>query len=300
MPPRIEPGRGQHRALKARGYNRGSAAPHRRRDGPSKSRVTFDWINTIAGFGVGALVGLTGVGGGALMTPIMVLLIGVAPHTAVGTDLWFAAITKVVGGWVHGKHGTIDWQVLRRMFCGSIPAALLTLLWLHASGGGQGHSLLMMKTLGFVLVLSSVAAVFRPVFHRVGQRLRTERPIDFKRVQPALTVVAGAILGFLVTFTSIGAGALGAVMLLYLYPYRMRPATLVGTDIVHAIPLTVLAGSGHLLMGNVDAALLATLLLGSIPGILIGSLASTRAPEQLIRIVIPVMLTFVGLRMLWS
>lgn len=260
--------------------------------------MTFDWIEITAGFGVGALVGLTGVGGGALMTPIMLLLFGIAPHTAVGTDLWFAAITKMVGGWVHGKRGSVDWQVLRRLFCGSVPAALLTLIWLHYSGGGQSHNLLMTKTLGFVLVLTSAAALLRPTFHRIGQRLRTDQPVDFKRLQPALTVVAGAILGVLVTFTSIGAGALGAVMLLYLYPYRMRPATLVGTDIVHAIPLTVLAGSGHLLLGNVDVGLLGTLLIGSIPGIALGSLASTRAPEKLIRGMISLLLTVIGLKML--
>lgn len=260
--------------------------------------MTPDWLNAVAGFGVGALVGLTGVGGGALMTPVMVLLFGVAPHTAVGTDLWFAAITKMVGGWVHGKRGTVDWQVLRRMFYGSVPAALLTLLWLHLSGSGQSHNALMLRTLGLVLLLSSVAAVFRQSVHRIGERLRTARPVPFKALQPALTVAAGAVLGFLVTFTSIGAGALGAVMLLYLYPRRMRPGTLVGTDIVHAIPLTLLAGTGHLLLGNVDFALLGALLVGSIPGIALGSLASTRAPERLLRGLISLLLAVVGARML--
>lgn len=263
-------------------------------------QMTIDWINAVAGFGVGTIVGLTGVGGGALMTPIMVMLFGVAPHTAVGTDLWFAAITKMVGGWVHGKKGSVDWQVLRRMFYGSIPAALLTLLWLHFSNSGQSHSALMMKTLGFVLILSSVAAVFRSSFHRIGERLRADRPIEFKSLQPAATVVCGALLGFLVTFTSIGAGALGAVMLLYLYPRRMSPSTLVGTDIIHAIPLTLLAGTGHLLLGNVNFALLGALLVGSVPGIALGSLASAHAPERLIRGAISIVLTLVGLKMLLS
>ncbi|WP_028008195.1 sulfite exporter TauE/SafE family protein [Solimonas flava] len=258
----------------------------------------FDWINVLAGFGVGVLVGLTGVGGGALMTPIMVLLFGVAPHTAVGTDLWFAAITKIVGGWVHGKRGSVDWQVLRRMFYGSIPAALLTLLWLHQSGSGPSHNGLMLKMLGFVLVLTSIAAVFRQSVHRIGERMRAERAAAFKAMQPGATVAAGAVLGFLVTFTSIGAGALGAVLLLYLYPRRMKPSTLVGTDIVHAIPLTLLAGSGHLLLGNVDFALLGTLLVGSVPGIALGSLAAARAPERLIRGLISLLLTVVGLKML--
>ncbi len=258
----------------------------------------IEWTNVAAGFGVGVLVGLTGVGGGSLMTPIMVLLFGVAPATAVGTDLWFAAITKMVGGWVHGKKGTIDWQVLRRMFYGSAPAAILTLLWLYFSGAHQSRGGLMVHVLGAVLILTSVAAVFRPKVHAFGERLRAGRPIEFKAMQPAATVIGGAIVGFLVTFTSIGAGALGAVMLLYLYPFRMTPSRLVGTDIVHAIPLTVLAGTGHLVMGNVNFNLLGMLLIGSIPGILIGSLASARAPEKLLRTMIAVMLVLVGIKML--
>ncbi|NKF22282.1 sulfite exporter TauE/SafE family protein [Solimonas marina] len=261
--------------------------------------MTFDWLNVVAGFGVGVLVGLTGVGGGALMTPIMLLLFGVAPTTAVGTDLWFAAITKMVGGWVHGKRGTVDWRVLRLMFLGSLPLAVLTLIWLHYSGNGQTHNVMITRMLGGVLVLTSLASVFRPAFHRVGTRLRDERPVMFKTLQPAATVLAGAILGFLVTFTSIGAGALGAVMLLYLYPRRMKPSVLVGTDIVHAIPLTLIAGTGHLLLGNVNFSLLGMLLVGSIPGIVLGSLASSRAPEKLIRTLISVILTAVGVKMLW-
>jgi uncharacterized membrane protein YfcA len=260
----------------------------------------ISWINTIAGFGVGVLVGLTGVGGGALMTPIMILLFGVAPSTAVGTDLWFAAITKIVGGWVHGKKGAVDWQILRRMFYGSLPASVVTLLWLQSSGSPQHHDHLMLKALGFTLILTSIAAMFRKNVHAFGERMRGTRPIEFKAVQPAFTVVAGAILGFLVTFTSIGAGALGAVMLLYLYPYRLTASKLVGTDIVHAIPLTLLAGTGHLLIGNVNWALLVSLLIGSIPGILLGALANSRAPDRIIRIAISIMLSVVGLKMLFG
>jgi uncharacterized membrane protein YfcA len=254
--------------------------------------------NAIAGLCVGSVVGLTGVGGGALMAPLMMLVFGVAPVTAVGTDLWFAAITKLFGAWVHHKKGTVDWPVLWRLFCGSLPAALLTLLWLYLSGTRQHHDGLVMKTLGATLILTSAAATFRSRFHAIGERLRATRPVPFKAMQPGLTVVAGAILGVLVTLTSIGAGALGAVMLLYLYPRRLKSASLVGTDIVHAIPLTLLAGTGHLLMGNVDLGLLANLLLGSIPGIVLGSLAAVYAPAALIRLLITVMLALVGLKML--
>lgn len=234
------------------------------------------------------------------MMPIMVLLFGIAPSTAVGTDLWFAAFTKIVGGWVHGKKGTIDWQILRRMFCGSLPAAVLTLWWLRATGIEHGHNQLMFRTLGATLVLSSVAAVFRQRFHAFGLRMRGARPLEFRWAQPALTVLAGVVLGFLVTFTSIGAGALGAVMLLYLYPVRLTAGSLVGTDIVHAIPLTILAGIGHLLLGNVNYGLLLNLLLGSIPGILLGAFASTYAPDKIVRTAISVMLVLVGLRMIFA
>lgn len=261
--------------------------------------MTIEWLNAVAGFGVGILVGLTGVGGGALMTPIMVLLFGVAPSVAVGTDLWFAAITKMFGGVVHGKSGTIDYPVLRRMFYGSIPASLLTLLWLWLSGIGRSHNTTIVTALGCVLILTSLAAVFRSRFHKFGEKLRAGSPERFKAAQPVATVICGAILGFLVTFTSIGAGALGAVMLLYLYPRRMSPKSLVGTDIVHAIPLTVLAGTGHLLMGNVNFGLLGSLLIGSIPGILIGSLGTSYAPDRLIRNAISVVLLAVGAKMVF-
>ncbi len=203
----------------------------------------MDWMNTLAGFGVGAMVGVTGVGGGALMTPILVLLFGVAPAAAVGTDLWFAAITKIVGGAVHHSKGSVDWQVIRRLCLGSLPASIATLLWLHGTGGGQlGHGFIL-TALGGVLLLTAVAMVFKKQMHAFGQALRSTAPQAFKRAQPGLTVLAGAILGFLVTLTSVGAGALGTVMLVYLYPFRMKPAKLVGTDIVHAIPLTIVAGT---------------------------------------------------------
>ena len=259
--------------------------------------MAFNWMNSVAGFGVGLLVGLTGVGGGSLMTPIMILLFGIAPSIAVGTDMWFAAITKIVGGWVHGKKGTIDWQILRRMFYGSLPAAVLTLYWLRVSGPDHSRDRLMFKTLGATLILTSIAAMFRHRIHAFGVRMRGNRPMEFKIVQPAITVLAGAILGFLVTFTSIGAGALGAVMLLYLYPRRLTASSLVGTDIVHAIPLTILAGAGHAFLGNVNYVLLGNLLLGSVPGIVLGALASTYAPDKIVRSAISVMLAVIGVKM---
>jgi uncharacterized membrane protein YfcA len=254
----------------------------------------------VAGFGVGALVGLTGVGGGSLMAPMLILIFGTAPNVAVGTDLWFACATKMVGASIHGNNGTIDKQIVFRMLCGSIPTAVLTLIWLSVTRASQSHNQLMFRTLGATLIVTAIASMFRRRVHAFGQLMRGSRPSEFKRAQPILTVIAGAILGFLVTFTSVGAGALGAVMLLYLYPFRLNASTLVGTDIAHAIPLTALAGVGHLLLGNVDRALLIALLIGSIPGIVLGSFASTRAPDRIVRSAICVMLAVVGVKMIES
>lgn len=258
----------------------------------------MDIANALAGLGVGLLVGLTGVGGGALMTPILVLLLGTAPAVAVGTDLWFAALTKMAGGALHHGRGTVDWPVLRRLWTGSLPAAVLTLLWLHLSGAGRLHDGALLGALGGVLLLTALAMLLKNRIHAYARGLRTNTPATFKRMQPGLTVAAGAVLGVLVTLTSVGAGALGTVMLVYLYPRRLTPARLVGTDILHAVPLTVVAGTGHLLLGHVDLALLGSLLAGSVPGVLLGAHLSTRAPDHLLRPGIAAVLALVGVRLL--
>jgi uncharacterized membrane protein YfcA len=170
----------------------------------------MDPLNPIAGFLVGTLVGFTGVGGGALMTPLLVFFFGVAPQTAIGTDLLFAAITKGFGTWVHGARGSIDWLVLRRLAMGSLPAALLTLVLLHYFPQEKSVQALLLPALGVALALTSVAMLFHPKLHRLGQKLRTSSPTSFKGAQPGLTVIAGAVLGFLVTLTSVGAGHLAS------------------------------------------------------------------------------------------
>jgi len=258
----------------------------------------MDLLNPLAGFLVGVLVGFTGVGGGALMTPLLVFLFGVAPQTAIGTDLLFAALTKGAGVWVHGARGSIDWLVLRRLTLGSLPAALVTLVLLHHFPEQRQMGALLLPVLGVALLLTSAAMLFQRSLHELGQRLRTTKPDNFKQAQPGLTVVAGALLGFLVTLTSVGAGALGVVMLVYLYPYRLTPPKLVGTDIAHAIPLTLVAGLGHWRLGNVDFSLLASLLLGSIPGIILGSRLSINVDRIHVRNAIAVMLAFVGGKLL--
>jgi uncharacterized membrane protein YfcA len=257
-------------------------------------------INAIAGFGVGAAVGMTGVGGGSLMTPILVLLFGFAPSTAVGTDLWFAAITKMFGGTLHNHNGTVDWQVLKRMYFGSIPASVITLIWMYLTSHGQTTHGTIVHALGAVLLLTAVAMLARKKIQSFAVRLRTTTAEAFMAAQPWLTVLAGVVLGVVVPLTSVGAGALGTVMLLYLYPLRMNPSRLAGTDIVHAIPLAVIAGTGHLLMGNVDMKLLLNLLLGSIPGILVGTLIGSKSPEKVMRATIAVILSGVSVKLLMA
>jgi uncharacterized protein len=256
-----------------------------------------DLLNPLAGFLVGVLVGFTGVGGGALMTPILVFLFGVAPQTAIGTDLLFASMTKAVGGWVHGQRGSIDWLVLRRLSLGSLPAAALTVAVLRYAPAQAGLRAMLLPSLGVALVLTAIAMLFKAQLYQLGRRLRTVSPERFKRFQPPLTVLAGVALGVLVTLTSVGAGALGVVMLVYLYPFRLTPAKLVGTDIAHAIPLTLVAGLGHLSLGNVDVRLLGALLVGSIPGIIIGSRLTLRMNERYVRSAIAVVLAVVGARL---
>ncbi|MBV8342501.1 MAG: sulfite exporter TauE/SafE family protein, partial [Gammaproteobacteria bacterium] len=237
--------------------------------------MVMDWANTLTGFFVGLLVGATGVGGGSLMTPILVLLFGIAPTTAVGTDLWFAATTKVVGGAIHQNRGRVDWQVVGRLGLGSVPASLATLAWMHRTATAQVTSGLTLKALGVVLLLTAISMLFARRFQALG---RAEHVDIVRWLQPVVTVLGGAVLGVLVTLTSVGAGALGTSLLRYLYPTRMKPAVLVATDIVHAIPLVMIAGSGYLIMGNVNLPLLGQLLLGSIPGIVVGSLVSGYMP----------------------
>jgi uncharacterized membrane protein YfcA len=260
--------------------------------------LIFDIPTGIAGLLVGGIVGLTGVGGGALMTPILVLIFGVAPTTAVGTDLLYASITKMFGTAVHHQQGTVDWPIVRRLAWGSLPAAALTLWWMHSLGVDHVRGGVVIFTLGIALCVTALGILFKEPLHALGTRFRLGDSVRFKAMQPGLTVGAGVLLGAMVTLTSVGAGALGTAMLVYLYPLRLDAARLVGTDLAHAIPLTLIAGLGHLTLGNVDLPLMLNLLAGSIPGVLAGSFISTRAPVKPIRCAIALVLLFVSYKML--
>ena len=254
----------------------------------------FDPHFAVAGFVVGALVGLTGVGGGSLMTPILILLFGVSPATAVGTDLLFAAATKTVGSLVHGFNKTIEWRVVRRLAMGSIPATLLALLvlsLLHMSEGGARQ--VITAVLAFALLLTAGVLIARDrVSERYSRRLGALSEHSIAR----LTVAMGAVLGVLVTFSSVGAGAIGVTALVLLYP-RIPMARIVGSDIAHAVPLTLVAGLGHGAMGSLDLHTLLSLLIGSFPGIFVGSWVSSRVPDVALRYVLAGVLIVVGTRL---
>lgn len=251
-------------------------------------------LYSLSGLAVGILVGLTGVGGGSLMTPLLVLAFGIHPTTAVGTDLLYAAATKSVGTVVHGANRTIDWGIVGRLAAGSVPATALTLLVMSHYGKQLGavHGVIT-SVLGVALLLTAAAILFRTVIVEFFAK-RAGAP-DPRRTT-LLTVVLGAMLGLMVTVSSVGAGAIGMTVLLVLYP-KLPVGKLVGSDIAHAVPLTLLAGLGHWMMGSVDWHLLVSLLTGSIPGIIIGSMLTARAPDRVLRPILAGTLGLVGVKL---
>lgn len=257
----------------------------------------IDWSYAVAGALTGFVVGLTGVGGGALMTPILLLVFGISPTTAIATDLWFAAITKIVGAGTHHRSGQVDWQVAKRMWAGSLPIALLVVAAV-ALGTPITKADWLTTAIGVLVMVTAVGLVFAPHLNHWARHRRVTEPSRFLAWQPALTVTGGGLLGLIVALTSVGAGALGSVMLLYLYPLRMTPHRLVATDLVHAIPLAVVAGMGYLIAGLVDGAMLLSLLIGSIPAVLVGSLVATRMPGRWLQLALAVVLLAVGVKTL--
>jgi uncharacterized protein len=256
----------------------------------------IDPLYSLSGFFVGLLVGQTGMGGGSLMTPILVLLFGVHPATAVGTDLLYAAATKSAGTLVHGFNRTVDWRIVGRLAAGSVPATIVTLLiTARFDLNGQAASHVISCVLGTMLVLTALSLVFRRQFIALaGGRLDRLSP----RWIAMLTVLIGFVLGVLVTLSSVGAGAIGVTVLLLLYP-RLPMAVIVGSDIAHAVPLTLVAGVGHWWLGSVDWPLLGGLLSGSIPGIIVGSYLAVRVPELVLRPILAVTLVIIGGRLVF-
>jgi uncharacterized membrane protein YfcA len=260
----------------------------------------MDVMLIAAGAMTGLPVGLTGVGGRALMTPLLLLVFDVAPLAAVGTDLWFAAIAKLFATRMHHEHGLIDWPVVRRLWLGSLTASALTLVWMKLHPVDETAVTLLETTIAVAVMLTALEMLFQKSLHALGRKLRTSDSDHFKALQPPLTVLSGTVLGMLVTLTPVGAVALGTVFLTYPYPLRLTPPRLIASDIVHAIPLAILAGMDHLLICNVDFGLLGNLLLGSIPAVVVGAMLSARLPHLLLRGVLAMVLLLIGAKLWWT
>lgn len=226
------------------------------------------------------------------MTPLLVLLFGIHPATAVGTDLLQAAVTKAGGTYVHARHGRVDWRLTGLLAAGSIPAAALTILGMHYFAGGLDGSRLITLVLGCALVLTACALALRPHLRRLSRKHELPAPR-----RPWLTAAAGLVLGFVVTVSSVGAGALGITALFLLYP-QLKTSRIVASDLAHAVPLTLVAGVGHWVFGSVNFHLLLSLLAGSLPGIYIGSHFAGRIPETLLRWILAVILLLVGVKLI--
>ena len=259
---------------------------------------TFQPLYSLSGFFVGMLVGITGVGGGSLMTPLLVLLFGVHPATAVGTDLLYAAITKSAGTAVHGMHGRINWRIVGSLAAGSVPAALV-MLWLMSGVDRKSVEVAHTITiaLGWLLVMTAFMLIFRSQVLAFARNAIGERSPPKPVTIAIFTVVLGLALGVLVTLTSVGAGALGVTILLVLYP-NLDVREIVGSDIVHAVPLTLIGGMGYWFIGEIDWLMLVALLVGSIPGIIAGSLLAPKLHERTIRVVLALTLAVVAFKLL--
>lgn len=257
--------------------------------------ISFNPLYVVSGLVVGLAVGMTGVGGGSLMTPLLVLMFGIHPSTAVGTDLLFAATTKTVGTVIHSAGKTVDWRIVGRLALGSVPATLLTLLVTGYIGAdSKAVTTAISLVLGVALLITAVTLLLKNwIFAAARKRypgMALESPVW-------MTILVGFVLGVLVSLSSVGAGALGTVALLFLYP-KLPVVRIVGSDIAHAVPLTLLAGMGHWYMGTINFPLLGSLLVGSVPGIIIGSYTARFAPEGVLKGALGILLALVGIKML--
>jgi uncharacterized membrane protein YfcA len=258
---------------------------------------TINWLYVVSGFGVGALVGVTGVGGGSLMTPLMILFFGIQPVAAVGTDLIYACITKTGGSMVYAFNRTVDWRIVTRLAVGSLPAAALTLLAVHALGTEAPlTNAIVTKVLAVALVLTVLSLLFRKqLLERYGHIADALPQASLDRY----TILTGAVLGVLVTLSSVGASALGITALIVLYP-RLPIIRITGSGIVHAVPLTLVAGAGHLIEGSINVPVLVSLLIGSLPGIFLGSALAPKMSDTLLRMALAGTLTLVAARLIFA
>ena len=252
----------------------------------------------VAGALVGLCIGLTGIGGGSLMTPLL-LLLGYPAPVAVGTDLLYAAITKAGGLWTHSRAGHVRWRLMLTLAAGSLPMAILTIWLLRTYFGGNTESIAPILTsfLGVMLIVTALVVFFRQRLQAaIASQSQDRHPLE--RQLPALTLAVGALLGVCVTLSSVGAGAFATAVILLLYT-RLSAAQVIGTDIAHAVPLTLVAGMGYLFLGQVDLMLLVGLLIGSLPGVTLGAKLATRAPDGVLRPILGSILLLLGVRLIF-
>jgi len=266
--------------------------------------ILSQWVPVLAfvsaGFVVGLIVGLTGVGGGSLMTPLLIFAFGIKPHLAIGTDLLFAAFTKMGGSISLARARLVEWRVVSQVALGSVPATLITLQVIKTLGpANPGTERVMKTTLGVALLLTAAATVYKVVRGKAAPReIAPEQLAEATRGRHwALPMLFGAVIGTLVTITSVGAGAIGVIVLMLLYPALPLPR-IVAADIAHAVPLTLVAGLGHARLGSVDWALLGKLLVGSLPGIWLGTLLMKQTPDRVIRSLLAVLLAYAGFKLI--
>ncbi|RDL46112.1 sulfite exporter TauE/SafE family protein [Marinomonas piezotolerans] len=253
--------------------------------------MDFIWY-IVAGLGVGLAVGITGVGGGSLMTPLL-LIFGFPPHIAIGTDLLYAGIAKSTGVYMHAKRGNVNWRIMGAMAAGSLPASFLTVWALSQFEHPEHYQHLLTSTLGLMLLMTAFVIVFRKQIHALIKPRSDSQSDGTKAI-----FLCGIVLGIFVTLTSVGAGALGTAMMMLLFP-AMQARNVVGTDLAHAVPLTLVAGLGHVLLGNVDYYLLAGLLIGSIPAIYIGTKIASYVPNKVLQPVLATALASFGVKYLF-
>ena len=252
----------------------------------------------LAGFLTGFVVGVTGIGGGALMGPILLLIFDVPILAAVATDLWFAALTKIPAILIHHKNAKVDWEVVRLLLLGSLPVSILLFIALNSG--------LILKISGFlpqgIGILVIISALGLLISHRIKEerkKFNITSSLHFKKSRSIFTVFLGALLGGVVSLTSVGAGVLGTLILVYFYSYRMSYKNIIATEIAHAIPLALVAGTGYFVFGKVELSILNNLLIGSIPAAVLGAIVSQKTSDKILKIVLAIVLFFSGLKLFY-
>jgi uncharacterized membrane protein YfcA len=260
--------------------------------------MEFNWAYTLAGALTGFVVGMTGIGGGALMGPILLIVFDIPTLTAVATDLWFAALTKIAAISVHNKHGKVDWEIVRLLWLGSLPVATLVIIAV-SNGLIPKISGYLVQAIGILVLISSLGLLMCDRLKEAGKDFRLTGVPYCKKGQSIITVLLGALLGGVVSLTSVGAGVLGTLILFYCYSYRMSSKNIVSTEIAHAIPVALIAGTGYFVFGKVNLVMLISLLVGSIPAAILGAIVSQKISDRKLKIVLAIVLGFAGLKLVF-